>query len=251
MALSLPGQSSSIDYFPAFEVAAIKRTDPKVGLIAICINPGGRIAVTNYTLKMLVEEVYGVQEFQVRGGPKWADDEKYSIDAIPPSASESGKVRTKSCKSILTQEQHLMLRSLLRERFKAATHEERQQGALYKLVRTTEHPKLLPPADRNAYSVVTYGFTGIPERPDFMRGENASMGQFAVRLAEMLKRPVLDQTRLEGRFDFSISYVKEPVDPSQGPSLFTAVRELGLKLESGKGPVTYLIIDHAERPSPN
>ena len=200
---------------------------------------------------MLIKEVYGVQELQIEGGPSWANDETYSIEAIPPRSSELSKVRTRACKSRPSQEELLMLRALLADRFKLTVHDETKQGLAYNLVLTTKHPNLAEPADRNAYSVVVYGFTGVSEHPDFMRGENATMVQFAERLSWLLEHPVIDQTGLEGRFDFTISFVKEPTDPSQGPSLFTAVRDLGLKLESSKTSVRRLVIDHAEKPTAN
>jgi uncharacterized protein (TIGR03435 family) len=249
--LAIPGQSKSTAITPAFEVAAVKRTDPKVHVIWMCTNPGGRVTVDNYTLRMLIEEVYSVQEFQVEGGPRWANDETYSIEAIPPRSSELSKVRTRACKTRPSQEELLMLRALLADRFKLTVHEETKPGLVYNLVLTSEHPKLSPPADKNTYSVVVYGFTGVAEHPDFMRGENATMAQFAERLSWLLEHPVIDQTGLKGRFDFTISFVKEPTDPSQGPSLFTSVRDLGLKLESSKAPVRRLVIDHADKPSDN
>ncbi len=89
-------------------------------------------------------------------------------------------------------------------------------------------------------------------------------------LSGVLARPVLDKTGLHGVYDFKLEWAPEPgedvlaalglpsrpeapppVDSSR-PSIFTAVQEqLGLRLESRKGPVEIIVIDHAERPSEN
>ena len=84
------------------------------------------------------------------------------------------------------------------------------------------------------------------------------MNQFVIRLADVVDRPVIDRTGLTGDFDLDISYMPDlqragllPVPPDT-PSIFTAVQEqLGLKLDSQRGPVGVLVIDGAERPTPD
>ena len=78
-----------------------------------------------------------------------------------------------------------------------------------------------------------------------------------------LNRPLVDKTGLAGKFDFHVSFAPEdsrlviphkaatPTDAPVGPSIFTAIEELGLKLEAAKGPGTFLVIDSIERPSEN
>ena len=73
------------------------------------------------------------------------------------------------------------------------------------------------------------------------------MGDFAYRLSRDLKVPVFDKTAFDGRFDFTLHYDPDP-NSDRGPSLFTAVQEtLGLRLESAKGPVDVLVVDHVNR----
>jgi uncharacterized protein (TIGR03435 family) len=89
------------------------------------------------------------------------------------------------------------------------------------------------------------------------------MDYFAFRLSDMLDRPVLNFTQLQGSYDFDLSFTREPplaiaaadlvsngVDTS-GPTIFEAVRKLGLRLERQKGPVEVMIIDHTEKPAWN
>jgi uncharacterized protein (TIGR03435 family) len=90
------------------------------------------------------------------------------------------------------------------------------------------------------------------------------MANLAQKLSEALHAPVADSTRIEGRFNFQLSWNPKdatPLPPAaagkasgepSGPSIFTALEEqLGLKLESRKSQVEVLVIDHAEKPSEN
>jgi uncharacterized protein (TIGR03435 family) len=98
-----------------------------------------------------------------------------------------------------------------------------------------------------------------------MSAKFAPMDYFAWRLGQVMDRPVLDRTGLKGGFDFELSYTRdlppgfgpetrlngEPIDTS-GPTIFTALKQqLGLKLESQKGPVETLVIDHVEKATDN
>jgi uncharacterized protein (TIGR03435 family) len=70
-----------------------------------------------------------------------------------------------------------------------------------------------------------------------------------------VERPVVDQTGIAGRFDFTLKWEPNETqnsDPNAPPGLFTAIEEqLGLKLEATKAPVDVIVIDHVERPSAN
>lgn len=84
------------------------------------------------------------------------------------------------------------------------------------------------------------------------------MASLAIALSRQLERPVLDNTGLEGNYDFSLHWTldlspgDQALTDSSGPSLFTALREqLGLRIEATRGPVEVIVIDGAERPSEN
>lgn len=110
-------------------------------------------------------------------------------------------------------------------------------------------------------SVVLSGAGGGPSI-SFARGATRSMNARGVKiedlvatLANVCGRPVFDKTGLTGKYDYKLEYAPEDAqaDPdASAPSIFTAVQEqLGLKLESAKGPVEIFVIDHAEKPSGN
>ena len=99
-------------------------------------------------------------------------------------------------------------------------------------------------------------------------GNKITMEALAQFLTQSVDRTVVDRTGLSGVFDFTLEFTPELVpgsqpgatasatasasDPSAPPSIFTALQEqLGLKLESQKGPVDVLVIDNVEEPSPN
>jgi uncharacterized protein (TIGR03435 family) len=88
------------------------------------------------------------------------------------------------------------------------------------------------------------------------------MDYFAFRLGEMMDRPVVNLTQLKGSYDFNLSFTMElppgtPEHPfangvavdTSGPTVFEAIRKLGLRLESRKSPVEIMVIDHEERPA--
>jgi uncharacterized protein (TIGR03435 family) len=89
-----------------------------------------------------------------------------------------------------------------------------------------------------------------------MEGDRALISELVRVLAVAARRPVLDRTALSGLYDIRLQFVDEspdaPLSDSTGPSVFAALQEqLGLKLESTKGPVEFLVIDHVERPAAN
>ena len=81
---------------------------------------------------------------------------------------------------------------------------------------------------------------------------NVSMTGLANFLDSELERPVIDKSGLKGGFDFKLEWSPDQTSDSTVPSIFTALQEqLGLRLESGKGPVEILVIDSIEKPSEN
>jgi uncharacterized protein (TIGR03435 family) len=157
-----------------------------------------------------------------------------------------------------------MLQSLLAERFNLKLHRETRESTVYALVLGRNGLKMRPSKDQTLWAgdfpdgspdgrpVTAGGPTELA--PGRLRGEAIPMTMFVNLLAGPLG-PVMNKTGLAGRFDIDLRY-----DPASGqspdaadtPSLFTAIQEqLGLRLESAKGPVEFLVIEHIERPSAN
>jgi uncharacterized protein (TIGR03435 family) len=230
---------------PGFEVASVKPAGPQDRVIGMFTWPGGRITVTLYTLKMLIHEAYGVQAFQISGGPRWMDEDKFDVEARPPASYSAGALVTANPKLPPPPEELLMLQSLLADRFQLKVHRESKEGAILALVVAEKGSRLTPAKSVDDFPVVSYGRTGKTEAPDFMRGQNASMERFAARVALDLGRPVVDRTGLKGFFDFGFEYARDVAD---GDSLSQAIKDqLGLKLVSARGTLETLVVDRAER----
>jgi bla regulator protein BlaR1 len=217
-------------------------------------------------LMLLIRQAYGVQGFQVAGGSAWINTEFYNVEAKMdgPTAEALRKLRPDRLK--LARQK--MLQSLLEERFGLKVHRGTKDGPVYLLEIAKGGSKLhesKPDDDHgviNADGAATQGYaqktsTGIIAYA-------LSTLRFATLLSQEVKRPVVDKTGLTGTYDFTLDWdrdlaVSVPHDGDEsggapdpgGASIFTAVQQLGLKLEPGKGPVEIIVIDHAERPSGN
>jgi uncharacterized protein (TIGR03435 family) len=237
---------------PTFEVASIKPANPQTRNVGTSTYPGGRLVITNYTLRMLIHEAYSVNDNQISGGPNWTGEELYEVEAIPPASSESSKFSPATPKTPPTAEMLVMLRNLLADRFQLKLHSESKVGSGFALVVGAHDAKLTETKNHEAFKVVSYGRTGKTGLPDFIDAENASMSMFAAWLARTYRCPVLDQTGIKGDFDFKFEYASDTSEPDSGPSLFSVIQEqLGLKLVSIKAPIEILVIDHVEKPSGN
>jgi uncharacterized protein (TIGR03435 family) len=219
---------------PSFEVASIKLSKLNEG--SDSESSPGRIQLQG-TLKSIIRTAYGVQPNQIEGGPKWIDEEHYEIDARAIGPAQGQPLLD-------------MLQTLLSERFKLELHRETKVTLGYALVRGKADPKMKQVSPGSSHS------NGGPGR---LTAQAMTMSGLAARLTRIMGISVVDETGIQGAFDFSLTWAPEKSTPnpvaidtatdSGGPSIFTAVQDqLGLKLESHKVPVEFLIVDRAERP---
>ena len=243
---------------PAFEVASIRpcTTEQQSQLpIGLFTHPGGRITATNYTLKLLIHDAYDIELYRILGGPSWLDSDRYNLEAKPPDSSPSAKWAPANFKTPPNPEMRLMLQTLLAERFQLKVRRESRSESVYALVVAKGGPKLQEPKDASKGSFVGFGRTGpitAPAVTSLITGRNATMDMFADRLAQALRRPVLNQTGLNGKFDFVLEYAADDSQSNAAPALVRAIQDqLGLKLESRPGSVDVLVVEHAEKPAGN
>jgi uncharacterized protein (TIGR03435 family) len=267
---------------PSFEVASIKPNRSADDHFWISFDPG-RFRVTDATTEQLITLAYNIKDFQVTGGPSWINSEKYDIDAKLEDVVEDrgAKDFEKLPPDRRRKQMDLMLQSLqslLAERFNMKVNRETKELPIYTLVVAKNGPKLLEANPNDTYPNGIKGPDGIAH-PGMMhvgrgelKGQGIPVGSLQRVLSQLLSRTVLDQTGLKGKYDIELNWTPDeseagmfrgptggnpaaanPTPPeSIGPSLFTALQEqLGLKLESTKGPVEVLVIDHIERPSEN
>jgi uncharacterized protein (TIGR03435 family) len=279
-AYGLFGQS---DAHPAFAVASIKRntsvsSDPTRQPMGVRMEPGGRLRAQNAPLTLLIQRAYGIQAFQVAGGPAWIDSPGYDIEAKPEDTTDR--------KQML-----LMLQTLLAERFKLSLHRETRELPVYDLKVAKSGSKLPVSKEVNCMSMPSDGTPPIAPNPGQalcgyvagpmgewstyavlrLQGSKVHMADFISKLALVLGRPVLDKTEFTRDFDLNLKFTADettiglpgfggpgdpgghrlPTDPNL-PNIFAALQEqLGLKLASAKGPVEVLVVDHVERPTAN
>jgi uncharacterized protein (TIGR03435 family) len=201
------------------------------------------------TLEFVMQQAYGVKNYQIVGGPAWLNSDRFDIQA----EAQGNPTRSQMME---------MLGTLLADRFQLKIHRENRDGPVYFLV-IDKSPKLTPAAANSTDPPKIFQDRNTPTDQVgvsyTLQGQNASIGLLTDRLQEMEGRPVLDHTGIQGSFDFKLDYSIEnpanpdaPPPPEAGPSIFTAIREqLGLRLEPGKGPVETIVIEHVEKPSAN
>jgi uncharacterized protein (TIGR03435 family) len=232
-----------------FEVASVKpATSREVG--GVYTYPGGRVAFRGCTLQYLMEQAFNVQAFQVSGGPAWMQDERYDIDAKPPASSKSSQSMPPYAKAPPNEEQRQMLQALLAARFELKYRRETREGPVYLLVKGNKASKLADSKDKDAYPWAG-GIRGGMIVGDGLAGINESMEDLARRLSRYMGRPVLDRTGLSGSFDFRSEYFSDDARPDVITMILACVQDIGLKLESSKGPVEAIVIEHAGKPSAN
>jgi len=237
-------------------------------------SPDG-LSATGGTVQMLIMSAYGISPHQISGAPSWLNSEGYDIEAKMDS-STADELRKLSDDERRDQRQR-MLQALLADRFKLTIHHESKELPVYALVVAKDGPKFQEAKPGDAYPNGIKGPDGHSGMGTMMVGNGTLTGQGVplmnlVRfLTRELGRTVIDKTGLTSKYDFTLKWTEERQAPmfrgtegsqpgtggtaapeSSGPSIFTAVQEqLGLKLESEKGPVEILIIDHVEKPSEN
>ena len=215
------------------------------------------INTANVTAKALIATAYNVEGDQISGGPDWAGSAGYDIQAKvtsfdPPDSHQLTKVQRSQ-----------MLQSLLADRFKLAIHYETKEAPVYELTIGKGGPKLHEAKPGDTYPNGPKGPDGISHAgmimfngPGQFTAQAVPTSNIADFLAATLHQPVIDKTGLTGKYDFTLQFTPDNIPASApdpgGPSIFTAVQEqLGLKLDSTRGPVKSIVIDHIERPSEN
>ena len=237
---------------PAFEVASVKPTAPSdLHNTFYGFDPAG-INVRGGTLKGIVQMAYNVPDFEVYGGPGWIEADRFDIIGKYTSANSDQQARI--------QDGRIRLQTLLAERFQLQVHREPKEIPEYVLTLGKTGAKLTPAPEPAAK-----GPTGIRAGCGQMTGMHTTMANFVFALTRQLRRPVIDRTGLDGKYDFQIDFTPEggcggpagepadaAPDAAERPSIFTAIQEtLGLKLEASKGPVEVIVIDHASKPDAN
>jgi uncharacterized protein (TIGR03435 family) len=246
-----PPKQMPADADPSFEVATIKPNDSGGSSMQRLTVNGRNFDTVNSSLGDLIQFGFGIQSKQIVGAPDWLDKDRFDIHAVP---DVDGAPNVEQLK--------VMIQKLLKERFKLTYHHDKREMSAFVLTVGKSGSKLKPTQLSGPLPglFMTSGKTGPS-----MVVSNGTMGNFTGFLqAVVLDRPVVDQTGLTGKFDFTVTFtpddsqfngrpfpkVADDVEPA--PSLFDAIQQqIGLKLTPEKTQVDVIAIDHVEKYSAN
>jgi uncharacterized protein (TIGR03435 family) len=259
----------------SFEVASIKPASPSASAISCSGGPGtsspGIWRCSNVPLAFLISQSYGFQAYQ--------------FAPLAPCCRDRFDVAARMPEGTSKEQFHQMLRNLLVERFQLKLHHEQEEMAIYELIVGPNGLKMKesapdassPPEDpwtppeyrmgKDGYPVFPAGHGGLAGPNGHYRwtGFNVSLPEIAKTLSFHLGGPVVDATGLKGKYDIDMTWTIDvawlleragrgdliaelPDDGPRGPSLTRAVQDqLGLKLNSKKGPGDTVVIDHVEK----
>ncbi len=225
------------------EVASIKRSSNNLAESNLD-SVRGRLTATNITIRELIRLAYGVRDYQIEQAPKWADNDRFDL-AVKTVSGERGNL----------EDEKSIVRELLVDRFRLATHREQM-------------PVLLLVQAKGGARLKAHDDAGPKPRGGCGRlaGRRVTADGIATILSRQVERQVLNRTGLSAEYDFQLEFTPDSgpcraagespgaaaAEPSGAPSIYTALQQqVGLKLEPSKGRVDLLLIDRLEKPTQN
>lgn len=276
--------------FGGFDVASVKPSDPSsTGPVGLVTPAFGRLTAANATLRRLVYAAYRLQPFQVVGGPGWQNTARFDIDARAGDSSVTTDRLLDLLKTLLADRFQLKVHTETREMPIFELTVSRDDGKTGDRLRPSVAvcPELAEQEQQRAETVAKGGVSALQPKPGetqpcsiallpststpgalALQATGQTMQGLSVALTQLMGRSVVDKTGLAGRFDLSVlvdlqTLAQLSADLGDNPrpltlgtpgapALTTQLREdLGLRLDSRRGPVEVLVIDSAELPTPN
>jgi uncharacterized protein (TIGR03435 family) len=232
----------------AFEVASIKPSDGNTPGGGIRAMPGGQTYVAqNATLRLMIMLMYKMSDSQVVGGPAWMNSDRWDVNAKAEKPSNIDQL-------------HEMYQTMLVDRFQLRFHMDTKEEAAYVVTVEKSGSKMKP-----NLSPEPFDFPLKPAGPGKLVAQHLDMKYFCWYLGQPLQAPVVNQTGLDGFYDFTLQLPTPDPDrlksegerkaeggrPDPG-DIFAAIRDqLGLKVEMRKAPVPVMVIDSAQKPGEN
>lgn len=228
---------------PAFEVASIKPSSAEEGH-SHWRSGEGKLNMSNVSLRAIIVAAYEIKDYQLVG-PEWLLKERFDIVAKTPSGASDEQFPA-------------MMRAMLVERFHLATHRDKKSMPAYALVVAKGGLKIHSVEPGHSSNQSKSG----ADRVVHWTARSVSMATVAEHLFRTMDRPVVDKTGVPGVFDFKLDWALEtrPGFPSatgeergasaenpNAPTIFTAIQELGLRLQPEKTDVEILVVDACEK----
>jgi uncharacterized protein (TIGR03435 family) len=248
---------------PAFDVVSVKRAVPGTTGGGVRFLPGGRFVGENVYIEFVIQQVYGVRDFQIIAAPQWRT---VIGDGVNSRYQIEGRGRESASEAELKE----MVKTLLADRFQLRVHKEMRDLPVYALVPESGGVKGARVRDDRGGGIMLM-------LPGWTRGRNVATDALARYLSSVVDRPVIDRANLEQVLDFDLTWTPssavtadsipgcpsnvqemakrvkpELKNPSCPSSVFTAVREqLGLRLESTQAPTEVIVVDWIQAPTEN
>jgi uncharacterized protein (TIGR03435 family) len=227
---------------PAFEVASVKPAGTScAGRRSV---DAQQVRYENFSLKGLVRDAYKVELYQINA-PEWLGSQCYDLAAKLPDGATKEQIPA-------------MLQALLAERFRMTVHKEIKRDRVYALVVARNGPRFKESKGQGDRP------QGVELHADGrMEFTSATLASFASAMSVLMAQPVVDMTEIQGHFDIALNVTRGDLAglrfPSDGgaadtlpesnasSSIFAAVQELGLKLESRNVPMEHIVVDSVEK----
>jgi uncharacterized protein (TIGR03435 family) len=241
---------------PHYEIASIRENTSPLPYSVTRRDPPHTASFhgTNLTLPDLITYTYGVNEYQIIGGPGWMRSARFDIEAKGDDEANRGLVALGEEQALAAKK--LMLKELLTTRFHLEIHPDSKLGNVFELSAGKAESRL-----QQFASLPTRGPQDPPDGEIYYRGDgsgdkligrNVQIGDLCQHLEDMLATSVLDKTGMIGRYNMEVHFggINEARPNSQWPILVTAVREqLGFDIKAAKGPIKTIVIDSVLKPS--
>jgi uncharacterized protein (TIGR03435 family) len=236
-----------------YEVVSVKPSDPAAQGMRIGPGPQNGLRTQNTTTMTLLTFAYDVRNYQITGGPSWVRDQRFDVTFTPDKA-EIADIQglSRAAAEALFARHRQRLQAVLRDRFGLVLRAETHEMPIYSLtVAKGGHKLITPTGEKKGPSLNTSSDNGAAK----MTGTGVYMSMVTPTLASLLGRFVVNDTGLDGPYNFEMKWTPSegPQDPdTAGPTIFTALTEqLGLRLEAKRGPVPVYVIEKIEKPTAN
>jgi uncharacterized protein (TIGR03435 family) len=228
---------------PAFEVASIRPSSPDESQRSFGLR-SHRFTAKYSTVADLMKWAYGIRDRQIEGAPGWMDEEHYDIIAEADTPGQPSE-----------DQDRLMMRKLLAERFGLTAHSIHKDFPVYALQVGDRAPKL----KMSDSSVNDHGRIFMQPATDGEMMEQfsyESMPEFEKILMNFIPdRQIVDETKLTGRYDFTLHVPQEALQSNdqneRATAMIDAVKGIGMRLQPKHAALEVFVIDRVEKPSPN
>ncbi len=243
-----------------FDVVSVKPSDPAARGSFINVGVGDLFTAGNMPIRALITFAYEIRDLQLTGGPGWVASDRFDITAKTPRdqlspGGDDPRSMTDSQREVRNQRLRERCRALLAERFGLVAHHETREETVYYLTVAKGGIKMKvveTPGDRQGMQSNGRGHT---------QGFAATTKMLTDMLTGATGHTVIDKSGLTGKYDWILDWTPDMAAANTGddaapqpsaPTIFTALQEqLGLRLDSGKGPVDIVVIDQIHKPSEN